>query len=156
MQEAPTTGIVCHKCWNQVELFHNYYIHIETVHKANEIKVEEFSANDFEDYATLNLELDELLPKRKICKRKSITALDVFSGSSQPKMKYEKKKEKEPKSIENKESGNFEAIFESKPIAEFDAYDSSSQQKRKYTKKKEKDPEIIEKKDPENTETIFQ
>lgn len=35
-QEAPTLGVVCRKCWWKVDIFHQFYLHIQALHDARD------------------------------------------------------------------------------------------------------------------------
>lgn len=35
-QEEPAEGFVCQKCWIKVSVFHEFYIHVENVHRSKE------------------------------------------------------------------------------------------------------------------------
>lgn len=64
-QEEPQEGIVCRKCWCQIELFHNFYTRIENIHRHQEtifvdsitpVKIEE---NEFKEIFFLDFKDDD-------------------------------------------------------------------------------------------------
>lgn len=94
--------MICRKCWIKVEAFHNYYIHIETIHKRRQINVQEFMIIDYDDYGTTNkeqTETDESPPNRKTYKDKSFAEIDVFDDSNRSRKKHVKKNDQEPETI---------------------------------------------------------
>lgn len=77
LQEEPIEGHVCQKCWVKVSVFHDFYSHIECVHRSNESvfvesivdmkhNAETYSDDWFEDFPPESQSIDaEPAPDRK-------------------------------------------------------------------------------------------